>query len=84
MERKVRDMRDTTPYGNMVRRMERKSRELPKHRHTESPWTAEEIDYIIANYESQTDAQIAAHLGRSRNSVIGKRNRLRLKKRIAA
>lgn len=63
-------MRETTPYRNISR-----------ERHTEQAWTPEEIDYVRNNYETKTDAVMAAHLGRSRNSLTGKRNRLNLTKK---
>lgn len=40
-------------------------------------WTRAEVDYIIANYGKISASKIGAKLGKTRNQVIGKANRMR-------
>jgi hypothetical protein len=43
------------------------------------PWTPADLSYITDNWQTQTDAQLAAHLNRSPEAVsIIRRRRLRL------
>lgn len=44
----------------------------------EIAWTADEVAYVRANWESMRVALIAAHLNRPTNSVISKAHRLGL------
>lgn len=44
-------------------------------------WTDKDIAYIKENYKTQTDGEIAEHLGRSAAAVANRRVILGLKKR---
>lgn len=43
-------------------------------------WTQEELDYLVENYPTMLNADIARHLGRSKASVVNKASKLGLKK----
>lgn len=46
----------------------------------EIPWTDEQIKFLRGNWSTMSGGEIAWRLGRSRNSIAGKANRLGLKK----
>lgn len=45
------------------------------------PWTKKDEDYLVQNYGKMTPHQIGMNLGRTRKAVIGKKNKLKQKKR---
>lgn len=46
----------------------------------EIPWTSEHIKFLRDNWSTMTGNEIARKLGRSRSGIVGKANRLGLKK----
>lgn len=47
-----------------------------------SRWTAEQSNFIRANYQQMSDEQIAMVLGRTKKSVRRKRENMKLKKEM--
>jgi len=43
-----------------------------------SEWTTEEIQYLKANWEKESDSEIASELGRTKDAVTHKRSQYRL------
>lgn len=56
-------------------------RQLDLSRSKLMAWTDKDIAYIKENYKTQTDGEIAEHLGRSAAAVANRRVILGLKKR---
>ena len=44
-------------------------------------WEEWEMDYLMTHYMDNTNVELATHLGRTKASVIGKKRKLKLKKR---